>query len=182
MDTNPQPAGANAALASENERLRVRIKELESESPREPETGSSRRRSSTGRTRKLSPETKDRISDIPNHATDEMEKLARAVSYATAEHIRSTSDVLNSFADEVFKRGARRDSEGDTTLTDDVMAGVASAFHESLDTPRRVIERFFDAYQEENKPRSSPRSRTPDEPARGGRVEIKEKTVRTESR
>jgi hypothetical protein len=205
--SNSQSTTTNQALEAENERLRARIKELESELSGGEDT-SSRRRYRTRRTRRLSEETEDSIRDIPSHAIDELDRLARGFSYAVAENLRSTSDVINGFADEVFgRRGERRsvsrtrrsryedereqdreyESESDrdqvsTASVDEVLAGVATGIHESLDMPRRVIERFFDAYEEEPSSRSSERRvrvRTQDEPTRSSRVEVKEKTTRT---
>jgi hypothetical protein len=124
---------------------------------------------------RVSPETEDRLRSIPNHARDEADRLARGLSYAAAEHLRSTSEVISSFADEFFTRTAQRrkertsSSSTDTKVeslsdvetevrsttdrmsdaADDLLAGVTNSVHESISVPRRVIERFFEAYENE---------------------------------
>lgn len=193
MDT-PQANVTNQSLEAENARLRARIRELESEPT---DTGSSprpRRR----RTRAISEETEDNLRDVPSHAMDELGRLGRGLSYAVAEGFRVTSDLFSCWADEVsaprsqrrsrhapsVRSGANVDTEGDTesepqvasTVADDLVAGVASGIHEVIDGPRRVVESFMDAYQEDPKPSGSgeSRSRSGDDKARRVRSRVKE--------
>jgi len=172
--TDSQANASNESLEAENARLRSRIRELQSElgERRETESGSTRR-SRTRRTRRISEETEDSLRDIPDHAMDELDRLARGFSYAAAEHFRSASDVINRFADEMFRGRPERRSESETRresesdldreedrlvdYTDDTLAGIAGGVHESIEMPRRVIERFFDAYEEDLPARSSRR-------------------------
>ncbi len=173
--TTSHTAPTKETLETENQRMRARIKELESKLAERGEGDStSPRRSRGSRTRPVSPETEERLRSIPGHARDEIDRLARGLSYAAAEHLRATSDVINSFADEFFARnaetrthksskrpapGTARETDQDeeshvqraadnvSRMTDDVLAGVSRGVHESIETPRRVIERFFDAYE-----------------------------------
>jgi hypothetical protein len=173
MGTPAPHTPAREALESENQRMRARIKELESQLS-DKEADAPKPASKTFRIR-VSPETEDRLRSIPDHARDEVDRLARGLSYAAAEHLRSTSEVINSFADEFFGRTAQRRKERTNSsstgtnveslsdveaevrcttdrisdATDDLVAGVTTSVHESITVPRRVIERFFDAYQNE---------------------------------
>jgi hypothetical protein len=90
---------------------------------------------------------------------------------------RRTSRYEETEADEEYdeERG-RRPGRRSADMMSDVAAGIAEVIHESLDTPRRVVERFFDAYYEENEPRrrreEEPRDRRWEaRRERGGRVQ-----------
>jgi hypothetical protein len=120
--SNPQSTITNQNLEAENARLRARIRELESDPSARAETDRSTasQRSRTRRTRTLSPETEDRLRDIPSHALDELDRLARGVSYAMAENLRSTSDVITSVAEELFGPKSQRRSESTTRRSSSV--------------------------------------------------------------
>jgi cell division septum initiation protein DivIVA len=200
--TAPHTPLTKEALETENQRMRARIKELESKLAEKGEADStSGRRSRGSRTQAVSPETEDRLRSIPGHARDELDRLARGLSYAAAEHLRATSDVINSFADEFFARSAERGAESRTrrssrratsgtvretdqdtethvqraadnvsNMTDDVLAGVSRGIHESIETPRRVIERFFDAYETDPASAQDPSGRRAQASARQEKV------------
>lgn len=194
----PQAPLSKESLETENQRMRARIKELESKLAEKGDVDSTAsRRSRSFRRPMVSPETEDRLRSIPDHARGELDRLARGLSYAAAEHLRATSDVINSFADEFFARTAERRSdsrarrssnratsgatretnEGAETpvervsnMTDDVLAGVSRGIYESIEIPRRVIERFFDAFDNDPASAEDPSGRRAQASTRQGKV------------
>ena len=177
----PQTPHSREPLETENQRMRARIKELESKlAEKDGRDSTASRRSRSSRTPIVSPETEDRLRSIPDQARDELDRLARGLSYAAAEHLRATSDVISGFADEFFARTAERRSDSRarrssnrakssaareanegaeppvervSNMTDDLLSGVSRGIHDSIEIPRRVVERLFDAF--ENDPASA---------------------------
>lgn len=134
-----------ASLKLENERLRKRIEQLESELSASKDDQSPLRRV-------MGEKTEDSLREIPNHMLDEGDRLTRAVSYAIAESLRTASDTILTFADtlrsrtESHPRSSGAEGKRSRTTADDLLASAASALHESLDTPRRVVERVYGSY------------------------------------
>jgi hypothetical protein len=157
MDTETIATASHQTLESENERLRARIKILEGEL-----SGSSKKESDSTRglglkfPARLSEETEDRLRDLPRHALDELSALANGLSFAFAENLRATTEIIDSFASELFERSRR---EGRTSRAarasdeqpdvDTAVSHVAMTIHDSLETPRRVVERFLEGYEED---------------------------------
>jgi hypothetical protein len=181
---DPKSPPTVEALTAENNRLRARLDELEAElsDRNDSETRPRRARSRRSGSRHLSDETEDLLRDLPSHSIDEIDRLARGLTYALEENIRSMADVVSALADRIFsqpteryRRGSYRSSqarrhqeddrddsrERESTITaDDLAAGIADSVHESLAAPGRVIRRFWEAYEtdeEENRSTSARR-------------------------
>jgi hypothetical protein len=98
---NEESGRSQSSLEAENARLRARIRELESRySDRRTDEYDEPWR------RRHSEETEDRVRDIPSHAADTMERLARGLTHAFVEQLQSSVDAMHAVADEIL--GASR--------------------------------------------------------------------------
>jgi len=133
-----------AALAAENARLKARIDELEAALHAE---GSGKPGSH--------PDIHRLTRDMPEKAADEANRLFHAWANAFVEHLRSVADVINVVADEAFKRREERSSRDESTegmSLSDVENDIASVLNKGIEkflaTPRRVVDKFYETYQE----------------------------------
>lgn len=116
-------------------------------------------------------EASDILRDIPGRTVDEGAKFVRGFTMASLEYLRMMGEMMTTIADEVAGRNRatgrsrrRRDSSGRrymrefddrssptglaANLPRDIFTGVVSAVDKSLDGPRRVVDRFYEAYRE----------------------------------
>jgi len=148
---SPPKSEEHGALADENKQLRSKIKELEFALTEA--TAGTRLRSKTTDSDGTNKDLPDRINDIANRSTDEVDRLFRGVFVMVAESLRSTAEVVNAFSSKLSKRqneARSEDYEGSriTKTTDDLLAAVESGLRESLKIPRRSFEGFLSAYDD----------------------------------
>ena len=130
-------------LAAENARLKARIDELEAEL----HTKGSGKSASHLDTDRL-------IHDMPEKAADEANRLFLAMAHAFVEQLRSTADVINAVADEAFKRREERSSRDESMkvrlidFENDIASVLNKGIEKVLATPRRVVDKFYEVYQE----------------------------------
>jgi ABC-type transporter Mla subunit MlaD len=91
-------------------------------------------------------------------AADEANRLLHAMAHAFVEQLRAAADVVNSVADEAFKRSDAQLAKSDKTLRtrledieDDVAGVVNKGIEKSLAAPRRVVDKFHQVYHERAK-------------------------------
>jgi phage-related minor tail protein len=137
------PTNEPAALAAENARLKARIDELEAELHAQ------------GSGKPAAHPDIDRLTrDMPEKAADEASRLFHAMANAFVEHLRSVADVINVVADEAFKRKEERSSResNDGMRLSEVENDIASVLNKGIEkflaTPRRVVDKFYETYQE----------------------------------
>ena len=146
-----------SSLEAENARLRARVRELESKGSEKPGEGPGK---SSHWSRLEAAE--DRVRDIPEHAYDTVNRLARGITSAQTEYVQGSLDSVNALLDEVFSRtrkggkSSAASGEADSSpldapreLATDVASGIVECLHRALETPLRAVDRFFDAYYEE---------------------------------
>jgi hypothetical protein len=157
--TNPNrpksPLEPNRANDEELTRLRTRVIELETELLRQRakeaqlETELSHKQTPNEEVRRR---TSEILRDIPDTAMRESAKIARGVTLASVEHLRLASDVLDAFADEVFQRNRSTTNASVTELAwnlpRDLYAGWLNAVDRSLQIPNRIIDKFYQTYNE----------------------------------
>jgi cell division septum initiation protein DivIVA len=134
-----------AALAAENARLKARIDELEAELQSK----------GSGKKSKSHTETDKLVHDMPDKAADEATRLLHALAHAFVEQLRSSADVIKVVADEAFKRREQRSSKDErldemrlSEIEDDLASVLNKGIDKSLDVPRRVVDKFYEVYQE----------------------------------
>jgi predicted metal-dependent phosphoesterase TrpH len=151
--TSTNKDSSRESLEAENARLRARVRELESRS-------SEGRTDATGGSARWHrwEEAEDRVRAIPDHAFDTVNRLARGLASAHAEYLQASLDATNAFLDDIVARsrtGRKASStsedavESSRELAADVASGIVECIHQSLETPLRAVDRFFDAYFEE---------------------------------
>jgi len=148
------------SLRAENARLRARIRELEAEAPRRSRL-------------EVDEETADISRDLPGRAMNEANRVMRAAILASLEQLRVGAEAVDTFASEVFRRNRPETrtsvNEMAFNLPADVYSGVIRALDRTLDTPARVVQKFFDSYRESERvqterERKRPSSTPPEPP------------------
>jgi len=138
------PINAKATLAAENARLKARIEELEAQLH------------TKGSGKPASHSDIDRLThDIPEKAAHEANRLVHAMAHAFVEQLRSTADVINVVADEAYKRKEERSTRDESIdemrlrdLENDIASVLSKGIEKFLATPRRVVNKFYEVYQE----------------------------------
>jgi len=161
-DSKAETKAAEESHQEEIHRLRARIRELQAKA---------REKDADTETDEAFDEASDILRDIPGRAVDEASKFVRGYTMAYLEQLRIMGEMLTTVADEVTGRNrastrtrSRRDSSGRrymrefddrssptglaANLPRDIFTGVISAVDKSLDGPRRVVDRFYEAYRE----------------------------------
>jgi hypothetical protein len=131
-----------ATLEAETARLQSRIDELESELS---EAKKSKHKTQSEKLRE----------DTFNDAAEEANRLLKALAHAFVEELRSAADVVKTVADEAFKRTDAHLSKADkgdrvrfSDIEDDVLGVVNKGIEKSLATPKRVVDKFHEVYNE----------------------------------
>ncbi len=141
-----------AFLEAENAQLHARVRELEDRVLRETVPPPSAHDRPTG------PD----VNHIHDKISDEANRLARAVTFAFLEQLRSAADVLKSVADETFRREeerANRSAAADAPpsriamqrlaeFPSDLASIIAKGTEGTLGASRRVAETFRETYNE----------------------------------
>lgn len=133
-----------ATPSAENARLKARVDELEAElhAKRSARPASHR-------------ETDKLIHEMPEKAADEASRLVHAMAQGFIEQLRSTADVIDAVSAEAFKRRKERSSRDESIhemrLRDsenDVASVLNKGIEKVLATPRRVLDKVYEVYQE----------------------------------
>ena len=131
--------------ADETARLQARIEELESQLHARNAARKSKARKERS---KLTHETRER-------AMEEANRVLHALAYALVEHLRSSADVIKAVADEAYKKNEAHVSSDESLdearleeLKGDLASVVNKGVQKSLDIPRRVLDKFYEVYQE----------------------------------
>jgi hypothetical protein len=126
-------------LEEEVARLRARVSELENEL--NAETKKRKGSSKASQTRNIS-----------KRATDEGGSIVRGVALAGVELVRSTGNVLASFADTVSDRNRPEEKGSSSDLTrdlpKDIASGALNAIEQALEIPGRMIDKLHEGYRE----------------------------------
>jgi len=118
---SPTPIGKEKeSLETENAQLRARIEELEHPA-----------------------------QDLPFHAFDTADRLARGFTYALVEELQTGVDSINAMANKFFGKSPKEHYEQRSNVLSDLASGLAQGAHEALNIPRRAMDRFFTAFHEE---------------------------------
>lgn len=140
---------AEITLLQEREaRLRARIEELEAERSSRPSTRSQSDRSST---RSQIDEATDRTRDNMTRAMDEASNLARGVTLASLEVLRTATDAVSTFVNEVYDRNQPDDdrsiNELARQLPGDIVSGFMEGVYRVFDGPSRAVDTLSDTYR-----------------------------------
>jgi len=160
----PEDEDEIAQLQAREVRLRARIKELEADQP-----------SSRTSTRTQLDTATDRTRDNVSRAMDEGSNLLRGVTLASLEAIRTTTDAVNTFVDEVYSRNRPSDNDSINDLArqlpGDIVNGFMKGVTRALDAPSRAVDTLSSTYRQGS---SRGSSRTSSERSEGRKRSLSE--------
>jgi len=167
-----------ALLQAREARLRARIEELEDDRQ-------SNQQSSRQSTRSQIDAATDRTRDNMSRAMDETSTLLRGVTLASLEAIRTTTEAVNTFVDEVYNRNRPDDNVSTTDLArqlpGDIINGFMKGVSRAMDAPSRAVDTLSSTYHQ-RPARSSQRQDSSDRSKTRQRSEIRQRSETEQER